>query len=305
MPAFGSEISRRFMQERFRQYLDGEEAGTLGVLVAMARQPGLLIRELVTPPIGTFRLLVTLVLPLAFLPWLALDAWILVALPLFIALSSRGGNAMAVSLRFMLYLVPGIFGGVIFWWSKHQILFESKGLKRFWKICLAIAFGFTLAGNPHRSLSAVIPDSIEPWVHITPKEAWRRGLATQNLLNSIPKYTSIAAETQLVPQLAQRRILLRFPEHYEYLNTNGTVQKVDLIISQPRYNAAYAPAFQREKEWVQKSTNRLESLAKEKDYGILECSQEAIVLEKGRLSTSEDKKCLANELEFARKSLSK
>ena len=46
MPLFGSELSRRFMQERFRQYLHGQEGGTLDVLIAMASQPFLLIKEL-------------------------------------------------------------------------------------------------------------------------------------------------------------------------------------------------------------------------------------------------------------------
>ena len=60
MPLFGSELSRRFMQERFRQYLDGQDGGTLDVLFAMASQPLLLLRELISPPVSTFRFLLTL-----------------------------------------------------------------------------------------------------------------------------------------------------------------------------------------------------------------------------------------------------
>ncbi len=303
MPLFGSEISRRFMQERFRQYLHGEQGGTLDVLIAMVTQPGLLLREIISPPISTFRFLLTLALPLGLIPWLSKDSWLLIAFPLFVALSSRGGNAMAVSLRFMLYLVPGIFAGSIFWWKSNQKLFESKKIKMFWRFCLAIAFGFALVGNPHRSLSALIPDSVQPWVHAPIHKSWERGLATRKVINIIPPESSVAAETQLVPQLAQRRLLFRFPENYQYFDLEGNIQSAEYIISQPRYNAVYAPAFDRESQWLKKSLDRMEELV-DNDYGVFYCDSQSIVLKHQHQSTQNLRECFSSEVQLGREILS-
>jgi hypothetical protein len=69
---------------------------------------------------------------------------------------------------------------------------------------------FTVTGNPHRSLSALIPDSVQPWVYVSPWRQLKRGFETRALLHTIPAQASVAAETQLVPLLAERRVLLRW-----------------------------------------------------------------------------------------------
>ena len=305
MPLFGSELSRRFMQERFRQYLHGEQGGTLDVLVAMFTQPLLLLKEIFSPPVSTFRLLLTLALPLAIIPWFAIDSWLLVAFPLFVALSSRGGNAMSVSLRFMLYLVPGFFAGAVYWWRYNLSLFKKKSFKKFWKVCMIIAFIFTLAGNPHRSLSSIIPDSISPWVYVPIPQSFSRGIEARKLISSLPDNVSIAAETQLIPQLAQRRLLMRFPEHYQYKDLAGEAKHVEYIISQPRYNLQYAPAFSREKQWTQKSIDSMEDLVNSKKYGVSFCNKSGIILTKDSNTNKDLKSCFYNEISFVRQGLQK
>ena len=299
MPLFGSELSRRFMQERFRQYLHGQEGGTLDVLIAMASQPLLLIKELFSPPISTFRFLLTLALPLAIIPWLSIDSWLLIMLPLFVALSSRGGNAMAVSLRFTLYLVPGVFAGVIYWWRDKIDLFYNKSFRRFWKTCIIVAFIFTVIGNPHRSLSSIIPDSVEPWVYVPIHKSFQRGIETRQLLSYIPKEVSIAAETQLIPQLAQRRLLFRFPENYQYKDTSGEIKNVEYIISQPRYNAVYSIGFDREAQWTQKSIKLIKDLVESNQYGIILCDKRGLILRSDFDSSDESIKCFSNEFSYA------
>ena len=300
MPIFGSELSRRFMHERFGQYLQGEDGGTLDVLIAMLRQPGLVVRELFSPPISTFRFLITLALPLAIIPWLSIDSWLLIALPLFIALSSSGGNAMSVSLRFMLYLVPGIFAGTVFWWKKHLILFNNKSFQKFWKTCMLIAFIFAIAGNPHRSLSSIIPDSVDPWVYVPIQQSFKRGIQARRLISFLPKDSSIAADTQLIPQLAQRRLLMRFPENYQYRNIDNETLDVEYIVSQPRYHLKYAPAFNREKHWTVKSINQMEDLVKTNKYGVSYCDQTGVILKKGSSSSVTLSDCLSEEILNAR-----
>ncbi len=298
MPIFGSEISDRFMQERFSQYLDGDTGGTLDVLVAMIRKPLLVLTELISPPGRTIRLLITLLLPLAFVPSFSIDAWLLIALPLFVALSSNGGNALSVHLRFMLYLVPGVFAGSIFWWERKKSFFENQKLRNFWKLCICIALTFAIIGNPHRSLSAIIPDSISPWVHVPITKQFDRGLKAKRLISEIPPDASVAAETHLIPQLAKRRILLRFPENYQYKDRQGKIQNSEFIISQPSFNASYSSAFNHHASWVIKSGKTLKRLTDEGKYGVFKCNKNSIILRRNWKDTYKSRKCLNEEVEI-------
>jgi uncharacterized membrane protein len=282
MPLFGTEVSDRFMEERFGQFLaaQGGKGSTVDVLKAMITQPLLLLQEIVQPPGKTLRFLLTLWLPLGLLPAAGVDGWILMAGPLFVALSSQGGNALAVTLRFVLYLVPGVFAGGILWWSKHQSLFYHRWLKRMWRSALALSILFSITANPHRSLSALIPDSVSPWVYISPTRQLQRGIETRALLRSIPAQASVAAETQLIPLLAARRVLLRFPENTRYTDDQRQSQAVEWIVSQPLFNADYAPAFRSNGRLVIRAKERIEQLLDEKLYSVYQCDQRGIILKR-------------------------
>ncbi len=285
MPLFGTEVADRFMEERFGQFLaaQGGRGSTVDVLKAMASQPLLLVREILQPLGPSLKFLLTLWLPLALLPATGLDGWLLMAGPLFVALSSQGGNALAVTLRFVLYLVPGVFAGGILWWRQRQALFHEPWLKRLWRTALVLSILFTITANPHRSLSALIPDSVAPWVYVSPARQLQRGLDTRRLLRSIPAGASVAAETQLVPLLAERRVLLRFPESAEYTDDQRQRRSVDWVVSQPGFNADYAPAFRRNGAWVHSSYARIQELLNSGTYRVHRCDQSGIVLR--RLAT--------------------
>lgn len=310
MPLFGTEVADRFMEERFGQFLaaQGGRGSTVDVLKAMARQPLLLVQEILQPPGTTLKFLLTLWLPLALLPAAGVDGWLLMAGPLFVALSSQGGNALAVTLRFVLYLVPGVFAGGILWWRERQALFHERWLKRLWRGALVLSILFTITANPHRSLSALIPDSVTPWVHIPPAQQLQRGLETRALLRSIPADASVAAETQLVPLLAERRVLLRFPESTEYTDDQQQRQAVDWVVSQPRFNADYAPAFRGNGRWVHRADARVEKLLNSELYTVHRCDRRGIVLRRvgaqgagtGEPSPQEGRSCVRQQFEQAR-----
>jgi hypothetical protein len=282
MPLFGSEVSVRFMDERFGQFLAAQngQGSTLDALKAMVSQPLLLLQELVQPIGPTLKFLITLWLPLALLPAAGVDGWLLMAGPLFVALSSQGGNALAVNLRFVLYLVPGVFAGGIVWWTQRQALFHERWLKRLWRTALVLSVLFTITGNPHRSLSALIPDSVQPWVYVPPLEQLQRGWKTRELLQVIPNNASVAAETQVVPLLAARRVLLRFPENVAYTDEAKQQHPVDWVVSQPGFNAAYAPAFRANAGWVRRSQQRIEALLASGAYQVNRCNSSGIVLQR-------------------------
>ena len=295
MPLFGSEVSDRFMEERFGQFLAAQNGrgSTLDVLRAMASQPLLLLQELLQPVGPTLRFLITLWLPLAFLPAAALDGWLLMAGPLFVALSSQGSNALAVNLRFVLYLVPGVFAGGIHWWQQHPGLFHERWLKRLWRTALVLSLLFTITGNPHRSLSALIPDSVQPWVYVSPWRQLQRGFDTRALLRSIPPEASVAAETQLVPLLAARRVLLRFPESSTYTDEQKQEHPVDWVVSQPGFNADYAPAFRRNGAWVRRSKAQIEGLLAGGDYRVHRCDHRGVVLRHQSVAGGSDEPSVA------------
>ena len=284
MPLFGSEVSDRFMDERFGQFLADQNGrgSTLDVLRAMASQPLLLMQELIQPLGTTLKFLITLWLPLGFLPAAGLDGWLLMTGPLFVALSSQGNNALAVNLRFVMYLVPGVFAGAIFWWSRRQGLFKEQWIKRLWKTTLVLSLIFTIIANPHRSISALIPDSVQPWVYISPWQQLKRGWEARQLLQIVPPDSSVAAETQLVPLLATRRILLRFPESIAYTDDQGMEHLVDWVVSQPHFNSAYALAFERNADWLSRSHRKVMALVRSNQYRVISCDRSGIVLARNK-----------------------
>jgi hypothetical protein len=299
MPLFGSEVSVRFMDERFGQFLAAQNGrgSTVDALKAMVSQPLLLLQELVQPIGPTLKFLVTLWLPLAFLPAAGVDGWLLMTGPLFVALSSQGGNALAVNLRFVLYLVPGVFAGGILWWARHQALFHERWLKRLWRTALVLSVLFTITGNPHRSLSALIPDSVQPWVYVPPLQQLKRGWDTRELLQAIPRDASVAAETQLVPLLAARRVLLRFPENVAYTDEAKQRHPVDWVVSQPGFNAAYAPAFRRNAAWVLRSKQQIDALLASGTYKVNRCGTSGIVLQRIKSAGAPGETSAANAAE--------
>ncbi|MFN7229040.1 MAG: DUF2079 domain-containing protein [Synechococcaceae cyanobacterium] len=303
MPALGSEISERFMAERFGQFLHGDTGSTWDVLLAMARQPLLVLAELIQPLDRSLRFLVTIGLPLALVPFLSIDVWLLMALPLFIALVSQGKEGLSVFLRFVLLLVPGVFSGTVFWWRRHGGLFERARFRRLWQAAIGLSLLFCLSGNPHRSLSFLVPDSVEPWVHFSPAQLLQRGLATRAVLATIPADASVSADTQLVPLLATRPVLLRFPHSTSHRDRNGQRQEVSLVVSQPRLLADYAPAFLQQARWFHSSARRLTALVAGGTYGVRTCTPTVIVLQRGLDSGAAGQACLARELAAARAQL--
>ena len=305
-PLFGTEVSDRLLSARFGHFLSdqGGTGSTLDLLQAMVRQPLLLLQELVTPVGPTLRLLVTLWLPLAFLPAVGIDAWLLMAVPLFLALAAQGVTAMAVHLRFMLYLVPGVYAGAVIWWSTRQQLFEQRWLRRLWQSCALVAMVFALIANPHHSLSAVLPDSINPWVYVPPWQQLARGHNSRQLLEVIPTGASVSAETQLVPVLAERRVLLRFPFNTRYTDEQGQVHSVDWIALQPRFKATYAPAFRRHANTLALSMAKSRQLLQQGEYRIARCGPSGILLQRITDAESEAvdpalRQCLNQEFQRA------
>jgi uncharacterized membrane protein len=210
MPLFSNDLSGRFMVEQFGQFVGGEKASTLDVIGAILRNPGRLIVQLLTPPEATVRYLLGQWVPLAFIPIISVDAWLLAGFPIFKTLIQNDPTALSLHLRYAQTWIPGLFYGVILWWAKHPHLFKFR-LQKIWVGCIILSLFFTITANPNRALSFIVPDSIQPWVYFSLPRQWEHSNAVRSLLTKIPDNASVTATDHIVAHISGRRQALRFP----------------------------------------------------------------------------------------------
>jgi hypothetical protein len=242
MPLFSTDVSQRFMIEEFGQFVDGEEASTLDVLLGILSNPGRLILEVVTPFDRTLRYLLGQWLPLAFVTVISPSAWALAGFPtLKILIQQQDITALSLHLRYAMTLVPGLFYGAILWWSAHTQWFDRR-FRRIWTICIILSLFFTITANPNRTLSWLIPDSFQPWVYVSPPRQWQHSQAIRSLLAQIPADASLTATDHIVAHVSNRREVLRFPR-LRLRNDQDNTVRVQYAIADLWYLQQYEPAF--------------------------------------------------------------
>ena len=280
MPLFSEDNSRRFMIENFGQYVPGSSrASSLDVLRQALQQPQVLLRELLHPPLDTLRYLAGQGLPLLFVPLISADAWLLMGLPLLGLLLARGSNnPLSINIRYALLVVPGLFVGALCWWERHPQLYASRRLRRLWQSGIGLSLLFALLANPNRSLSFAIPDSVRPWVYSSPPAQWHHGQEARKALALIPAQASVSAATNLIPQLAQRPVLVRFPDTTTYLNRDHRVQAVDWVAVDLQWLERYGKAFGRDREALDASLRWLSQ--PQLDYAPVAVMDGVVVLQR-------------------------
>jgi uncharacterized membrane protein len=281
MPLFSQDNARRFMVENFGQYLQGQDqASSLQTAALALRQPLTLLQELVSPPRDTLLYLAGQGLPLLFIPWIALDSWLLMGLPLLGLLLAQGSNnPLSINIRYTYLVVPGLFAGATLWWERHQHLFASRRLRRLWAGCILLSLLFTLGSNPNRSLSWLIPDSVQPWVYRSPWQQWQHAQSAHAALASIPAAASVSANTPLIPHLAARQVLMRYPDHTSYQDRQGQTHAVDWIAVDLDYQRRYAAAFPQEQKALKRSLRLLRS-SQAQGYAVQQLSDGVVILER-------------------------
>jgi len=319
MPLFSQDISQRFMMERFGQYAQGEEASTLEIIWGMISNPWRLLVELFTPFFGTIKYLLGQWLPLAFVPAVAPASWMIAGFPLLKLFLGKGMSVLAINIRYAMTVVPGLFYGVILWWSgKSDFRFwianfksgvlrqptEGNGLgesslhpqpkhlsrpfRRFWTICLCLSLLFTFTSNPNRTFYFLIPDSFSPWVHVSLSEQWPRVGSIRSLLAQIPPNASVAASTYLIPHLSGRREIIRFPA-LQLRNDQQQVVNVDYIVTDLWQLQQYQVAFDEDRGNLQAMTAVIDQVTGSGEYGIVGFQQGVMLMQKGAVSNPEAK----------------
>lgn len=261
MPIFGDDNSKRFMVSNFGQFApNAESASSFDIAKKVFAQPLTLLRELVSPPGDTLMYFLGMGLPLLFVPLISADALLMASLPLLGLLLARGSNdPLSINIRYTFLVVPGLFAGTSMWWRSRQNLFNSRKLRNVWAGCIALSLIFAIAGNQNRSFSFLIPDSIHPWVYQSPLQQWEHGVKARNALQSIPENASVSANTNLIPWLAQRQVLVRFPHGTEYQDINKEIYSVDWVAIDLKTLAHFSEAFSRDRKRLKKSLEWLDA----------------------------------------------
>ncbi len=292
MPLFSEDISQRFMMERFGQYAEGNEASTLEIIWGMITHPWRLIRELFTPVWGTLKYLLGQWLPLAFIPAIAPASWMVAGFPLFKLFIAKGESVLAITIRYAMTVVPGLFYGTILWWAARQKQSHIFGkisrqqFKQFWLFCMGLSLFFTLTSNPNRTLSFLIPDAVQPWVHVPLHQQWSHVGDIRPLLKQIPADASVATTTNIIPQISSRREALRFPK-YQIRNDAGELIQVEYILADLWQLQRYQTAFKSDRNRLKEIVTRIDYLTTGEDYGMTAWKNGVILLQKGVTSNSE------------------
>jgi uncharacterized membrane protein len=269
MPLFSADVSQRFMIEQFGQFVDRPEASTLQVLWGILSNPIRLIQELVTPVDPTLRYLLGQWLPLAFVTVISPSAWLLAGAPMLkILIQQEVVTSLSLHLRYAMTLVPGLFYGAILWWTAHPDLFRRRRFRQFWAGCIALSLLLTVSANPNRTLSFIIPDSVRPWVYVSPMRQAEHSRAIRSLLVQIPPQASVTATDHIVAHLSNRREVLRFPM-LRLRDDAGATLRVEYAIADLWYLQQYEPAFADYRKTLKRSAERVADLLI-KRYGLID-----------------------------------
>ncbi|MEM9567226.1 MAG: DUF2079 domain-containing protein [Cyanobacteria bacterium P01_E01_bin.34] len=285
MPMFSEDVSQRFAIERFGQYVDGDSASTLDLIVAMLRRPWLVALEIIQPFNRTLSYLLGQWLPLAFVCVISPSAWLASGFPLLLLLVAQGQTVLSITTRYALAVVPGLFYGTMLWWAQHPNGFRP-GFRRFWTFCIVLSLLFTLTPNPHRTFSFLIPDSFEPRVHATIGTQWKHAAAIRPLLAEIPRDRFVAATSHLVPHLSSRREIVRLPGT-SVQNDAGEVVQADFILADLWQLEQYQVAFSYERQQLNAIVNLIDRALARETYGVVGYVDGTVLLQQGILSRPE------------------
>ncbi len=285
MPLFSDDISRRFMIERFGHFTDKEEATTLDIIWAIVSKPGQLLVQLFSPFATKVKYLLGHWLPLAFIPAVSSTAWLVAGFPLLQIFLQQGESRLAITIRYALTVVPGLFYGAILWLAHHPKQFKPS-FQRFWTVCIGLSLIFTLTSNPSRTFYFIIPDSIQPLVYVSLPQQWHHVAQARKLLAQIPVNASVSATTYLVPPLSSRREILRFPA-LQLRNEAGNVVSIEYAIADLWQLQQYQAAFKSDRQLLIDSRAIINQVLSDRQYGIIDYADGIVLLKKAALSSNQ------------------
>jgi len=280
MPRFSSDNSRLYLTTRFRQYVEGNDPSTLQLLWGILSHPKELVLSLLTPIDKRVKYFLGQCLPLAFVPAVSAPAWSIAGFPLLELLLQKGESALAISIRYALSVVPGLFYGTILWWSQHKERFNPR-FRRFWIACIALSIFFSIVSSPSQSFYFLFPESYRPWVHVSLSRQWEHVGYIRKLMNFIPTQATVSATNYLIPHLSTRRGIMRLPA-LQLQNDRGEVVDVDYALAD-LWQLQQHP-FKDDRQRLQSLVSLIDQLLTQEKYGILNV-QDGVVLLQNKISS--------------------
>ncbi len=292
MPLFSDDVSKRFMLENFGQYAEGDQASTLEIIANMITNPGLLIKEILTPFWGTFKYLLGQWLPLAFIPVFAPGAWAISLFPLLKLFLSKGDLVLSISIRYAMSVTPGLFYGSILWWSGQGFGNFTKSVpecqprklrpkfRRFWIFCICLSTFFTITSNPSETLYFLVPTALKPFVYVSAPEQWEYSGRIRTLLAKIPDDASVSGTTLLIPHLSSRREVIRLPG-LEIKNDQQEINQVDYVIADLLHSQRYQVVLTDYRNNFKTIVRSINQALEGDNYGMIGFDQGVVLLQKG------------------------
>jgi len=283
MPLFSDDIGANFLATSYAPYVEGEDASTLSLLLGIVRRPDRVLIDLVAPVSRTIQFFSAHWVPLLFVPAIAPAAWLNAAAPLVALLLRQDAHlALSMQLRYTLMVVPGLFYGTILWWAgRSQTL--SRRTRSLWTACLCLSLLFTFTLNPVRTWSFIIPDSIDPWVHLTLPKQWHHAHDVRSLIAQIDPDASVSATDHLLPHVSGRRVVLRFP-FLEYQTVAGQTAAVEVILVDLWQLQQYQAAFSGSRDSLQAYLPLIQGLLDANRYGVTAAQPGVFLLRQGQSS---------------------
>ncbi|WP_238360911.1 DUF2079 domain-containing protein [Iningainema tapete] len=278
MPLFSHDNSRLYLSSFFAKFAPGNpRPNTLQILWGMLSNPGVLLESLFFPLDKRVKYFLGQWLPLAFVPAISPAAWMVSAPPMLVLLIQDRQLALGMSVRFALTVVPGLFYGTILWWHQHQSKFRS--LRRWWIRCIVLSVAIAITSSPNQAFYFLIPDSINPWVHIPLTRQWEHVGYTRQLIKLIPPEKSVSATTFVLPLLATRRGIIRFPV-LQLRNDLKEVVDVDYVLADLWRLQQYQSAFKVERQQLQDYVVEVDKVLAQGRYGLVDVLDGVVLLEK-------------------------
>jgi hypothetical protein len=95
----------------------------------------------------------------------------------------------------------------------------------------------------------------------------------------IPRQATAAATTHLVPPLARREVLVRFPNAITFIDRQGRTQPVDWVAADLNRLQRYAPVFEEADDMLEDARERLRAMGD--SYGIRDLRDGVVILQRG------------------------
>jgi hypothetical protein len=102
----------------------------------------------------------------------------------------------------------------------------------------------------------------------------------------VPDHASVSADTPLLPLLAQREKLIRFPNSVEFLDRDGLEKSVDYVVAFPEFYTPLASVFESEGRQKGRIIAHVNELISSGRYQLIHCQGGALVLSRVSLATS-------------------